>query len=175
MQKIKTIWFFGLSGSGKTTLSTVFSDMIDKDGRKSFLLDGDVIRKGVSNNLGFNKNDRAENVRRIAEICKILITVEIIPIVAAITPYKSNRDKIIEILGRDNLTLIYVDCSLEECEKRDPKNLYQKARMGEIKNFTGISDGFETPSASEYNFRIKTENKSIQQSEIELAELFNKL
>lgn len=155
----KAIWLFGLSGSGKTTLSKELAWKIEKCGQKTILLDGDIVRKGINNNLGFSKLDRIENVRRIAEICKLMLPIGVTPIVSVITPYESAREMIIDILGRKNVILVFLECSLIECEKRDPKNLYKQARKGKIKNFTGISDAFEMPNGSVC--RVKTENRPI--------------
>ncbi len=156
----KAIWFFGLSGSGKSTLANKLVTRMFDNGQNSFLLDGDIIRTGINNNLGFSREDRKENVRRIAEMCKILLQVDVIPIVAAITPYESDRLMIQNILGKDNIILMHVSCPLEECEKRDPKGLYKKARKGEIPNFTGVSDVFELPKLN--HLIIETNEKSIK-------------
>lgn len=138
----KVIWLFGLSGAGKTTLANGLSTVLEANNIKTFILDGDIVRQGISANLGFCRQDRRENVRRIAELCKILLRVEVIPIVAAITPYRSDRKLVKCILG-NQLILVSVECSLYECEKRDPKGLYRLARKGEIQKFTGISDIYE--------------------------------
>lgn len=142
----KAVWLFGFSGSGKTTLANKLSESYKNNNIKTIILDGDIIRKGISKNLGFSREDRNENIRRIAEISKLMLGVGIIPIVAAITPYRIQRELIKEIIGKENLILIYVKCSLEICEKRDTKQLYQLARKGKIKHFTGISDKFDTPN-----------------------------
>ncbi len=160
MYPLKVIWFFGLSGAGKSTLAEQVRLQISIDDQKVCLLDGDIIRKGINNNLGFSRDDRKENVRRISEICKILLQVDAIPIVAAITPYESHRLMVQNILGKDNITFVHVSCPIEECEKRDPKGLYKKARKGEIPNFTGITDVFETPNFD--HFSVKTERDSIE-------------
>jgi len=157
----KTIWFFGLSGSGKTTLANGLSTELEANNLKTFILDGDIVRKGINANLGFCRQDRKENVRRIAELCKILLQVEVIPIVAAITPYEDDRKLIKEMLG-NQLILVSVECSLYECEKRDPKGLYQSARNGEIQKFTGISDTYERSNMADVT--INTEKHGPKRS-----------
>lgn len=159
---LKTIWFFGLSGSGKTTLSLEMVRFFKNTGHRTILLDGDLLRNGLNNNLGYSPEDRKENVRRIAEVCKILLDSGVIPIVAAITPYDSDRDMIRNILSEEKLIFIYVKCSLVECENRDPKGLYARARSGDLENFTGVSDTFEEPTSSVYH--VSTEYNSIQDS-----------
>lgn len=158
----KVIWFFGPSGAGKTTLANKFSAHCQGKSIKTVILDGDIIREGICKNLGFTREDRNENIRRIAEVCKLMLQVNITPIVAAITPYKSHIKLISEIIGQDRLLLIYVNCPIEVCEKRDPKQLYQLARKGIIKNFTGISDVYEN-TGGEY-IEINTSDLNVNES-----------
>ncbi len=140
----KTVWLFGLSGAGKTTLAV--SLLKEMEGQRNvILLDGDRLRRGINSNLGFSKEDRRENVRRIAEVCKLLMQVGVMPIVAAITPYQNDRRLIESIIGRKKISWIYVKCSLQVCELRDPKGLYVLARKGVVPSFTGVSDSFEPP------------------------------
>ncbi|MEW4924696.1 adenylyl-sulfate kinase [Algibacter sp. 2305UL17-15] len=165
----KAIWLFGLSGAGKTTLSTRLLQKMKGLNKKAMLLDGDILRKGINSNLGFSKKDRNENVRRIAEICKLLLKLDVVPIVAAITPYEKDREMVLNILGRDNISFIYIECPVLECEKRDPKQLYKRARTGQIKNFTGVSDVFEVPVLPHQT--IATANKEIEECTAELFRL----
>jgi len=139
----RAIWFFGLSGAGKTTLAYEIDRVLKKRNLNTTILDGDIVRKGLNKDLGFTKNDRNENIRRVAEVCKLMLEAGIIPIVAAITPYNAQRRLIREIIKNEKLVLVHVKCSIEVCEARDPKQLYHLARKGLIKNFTGVSDVFE--------------------------------
>jgi len=138
---MQTIWFNGLSGSGKTTLGEKLIEYYKKSNTKVFLLDGDVLRDGLNNNLGFSIEDRHENLRRAAEVAKILNQNDVMVIATFITPTNEMRDMIAQIIP--NVKFIHLCTSLEICEKRDVKGLYAKARAGEIKNFTGIDSPFE--------------------------------
>lgn len=144
-QNAIVIWFTGLSGSGKSTLAIELDHILSELGFHSYVLDGDNIRSGINNNLSFSPEDRSENIRRIAEISKLFIDAGIITICSFISPYKADREKAKEIIGFDNFIEIYLNTPLIECEKRDVKGLYKKARNGEIKNFTGISAPYEKP------------------------------
>ena len=155
------IWFFGYSGSGKTTLSMVLSEHFKKKGVRHIVLDGDLVRQGINKGLGFTREDRKENTRRLAEICKLMLSVDIVPIVAAITPYQMDRAMVLEILGPENVFMVHVDCPLNVCEQRDPKGLYQLARKGEIANFTGVSDIFDPPGG-EWAYKLKTDGHTIE-------------
>lgn len=139
------IWFTGLSGSGKSTLAIALERELHARGYLCKILDGDNIRSGINNNLGFSESDRTENIRRIAEISKLFVDCGIITIAAFISPTNSIRRMAQEIIGEEDFLEIYVSTPLEECEKRDIKGLYKKARNGEIKEFTGISSPFEAP------------------------------
>lgn len=141
-QKGLVLWFYGLSGSGKSTIAVELEKELTKKGKLVYRLDGDNIRHGLNTDLGFSLKDRAENLRRIAEVAKLLADCGIIVLCSFITPLKSYREMIRKILG-DDLKFIFVKTSLKECIKRDPKNLYQKAMNGEIGDFTGISAPFE--------------------------------
>ena len=158
----KVIWLFGLSGAGKSTLANLVSKKYEQRNVKTILLDGDILRKGINRALGFSKEDRSENVRRIAEICKLMLKVGVVPIVAAITPYESDRIAIKEIIGGDNILLVHVKSTIDICEERDPKGLYTLARKGKIKKFTGISDIFEETKLS--SILIDTRNDSVDES-----------
>ncbi|MBK0382514.1 adenylyl-sulfate kinase [Pedobacter sp. SD-b] len=162
MVKVKAIWFFGLSASGKSTVSKKLFEDFTKNNIKCALLDADEIRNGLNKDLGFSIEGRQENIRRIAELCKLLISNNIIPIVSAITPLHIHRDLAIQIIGKDNLVFIYTKCPLIICQARDPKGLYKKAKAGEIKNFTGISDVFEEPNET-IQF-VETQSKAIEET-----------
>ena len=139
------IWYTGLSGSGKSTLANAVEKELYLKGYSSYTLDGDNIRRGINNELGFSQNDRLENIRRVAEISKLMMDAGIIVNAAFISPLISDRKIIKDIVGVENLFEIYVSTSLEECEKRDVKGLYEKARKGLIKDFTGITSKYEPP------------------------------
>ncbi|MDD4592874.1 MAG: adenylyl-sulfate kinase, partial [Parabacteroides sp.] len=139
------VWFTGLSGSGKSTIAIALERELHRRGLLCRILDGDNIRSGINNNLGFLEADRVENIRRIAEIGKLFIDTGIITIAAFISPMNSLREMAASIIGKNNFFEIYVNTSLAECERRDVKGLYAKARRGEIKEFTGISAPFEEP------------------------------
>lgn len=145
-QTTRTIWFTGLSGSGKSTLANAVEKRLVAMGKHTMLLDGDNIRMGLNRNLGFTEADRVENIRRIAEVAKLMNDAGLIVLTAFISPYKRDRENAKEIIG-DDFFEVYVSTPLEECEKRDVKGLYKKARKGEIPNFTGISSPYEEPDA----------------------------
>ncbi|HEY0981035.1 adenylyl-sulfate kinase [Schlesneria sp.] len=142
------LWFTGLSACGKSTIANAVDHKLHKLGKRTFVLDGDNIRMGLNKNLGFSAEDRAENIRRISEVAKLFASAGTIALTAFISPYRADRDKVREILPGEFIE-VFVDASLETCEKRDPKGLYKKARAGEIKNFTGISDPYEAPEKPE--------------------------
>lgn len=140
------VWFTGLSGSGKSTIAIALERELHKRGVLCRILDGDNIRSGINNNLGFSEADRVENIRRIAEVSRLFVDTGIVTIAAFISPNNDIREMAARIIGRDDFLEVYVSTPLEECERRDVKGLYAKARKGEIKNFTGISVPFEAPS-----------------------------
>ena len=140
-----TIWFTGLSGAGKSTLANELEKRLNVRGNYTMLLDGDNIRMGINKNLGFEEKDRIENIRRIAEVSKLMNDAGLIVITSFISPYRSDRRNAKDIIGADSFFEVYVSTSLEECEKRDVKGLYKKAREGQIPNFTGISSPYEPP------------------------------
>ena len=144
-QKGIMIWFTGLSGSGKSTLAIALERELYKQGILCRILDGDNIRIGINNNLGFSEADRTENIRRIAEVSKLFVDCGIVTIAAFISPTHAIRRMASEIIGEDDFLEVYVSTPIEECERRDVKGLYAKARRGEIKEFTGISSPFEAP------------------------------
>ncbi len=139
------IWFTGLSGSGKSTIAIALERELHKRGLLCRILDGDNIRTGINNNLGFSEADRVENIRRIAEVSKLFIQTGIITIAAFISPSNEIREMAASIIGKEDFLEIYVNTPIEECERRDVKGLYAKARRGEIKDFTGVSAPFEAP------------------------------
>ena len=139
------IWFTGLSGSGKSTVAIALERELHKRGLLCRILDGDNIRSGINNNLGFTEADRVENIRRIAEVSKLFIDTGIVTIAAFISPNNDIREMAANIIGPDDFLEVYVSTPIEECERRDVKGLYAKARKGEIKNFTGVSAPFEAP------------------------------
>jgi adenylylsulfate kinase len=144
-QHAKVIWFTGMSGSGKTTLASLLEEQLFDAGFFCQILDGDNVRSGINNNLGFSEEDRVENIRRIAEVARLFLNCGIIVICSFISPTKQMRQMAKEIIGEDDFLEIFVNTPLEICEKRDPKGLYKKARAGEIKDFTGITSPFEAP------------------------------
>ena len=144
-QKGVMVWFTGLSGSGKSTIAIALERELHKRGFLCRILDGDNIRSGISNNLGFTEADRVENIRRIAEVGKLFVDTGIITLAAFISPNNEIREMAASIIGKDDFLEIYVSTPITECERRDVKGLYAKARKGEIKNFTGVSAPFEAP------------------------------
>jgi adenylylsulfate kinase len=172
--KSNLIWFTGLSGSGKSTLANLLEVKLFELGISTYSLDGDNIRFGINKDLGFSKDDRSENIRRIAEISKLFLDAGVITLAAFVSPYITDREKIKNIVGKENFIEIYINTSLEECEKRDVKGLYKKARLGEIKNMTGISSPYEPPLNP--NIEIVTDNLSIEESVDKILEyLLNKI
>lgn len=145
-QKGVMVWFTGLSGSGKSTIAIALERELHKRGFLCRILDGDNIRSGINNNLGFTEADRVENIRRIAEVGKLFVDTGIITLAAFISPNNEIREMAASIIGKDDFLEIYVCTPITECERRDVKGLYAKARKGEIKNFTGVSAPFEAPS-----------------------------
>ena len=156
------IWFTGLSGSGKSTIANKVESALYKRNIRTYALDGDNIRKGINNDLGFSPGDRSENIRRIGEISKLFIDAGVVVLAAFVSPYKKDREAVKSIVGKNNFVEVYINTSLEECEKRDVKGLYKKARKGEIKDFTGINAPYEAPESPD--IEIKTEQLNIDQS-----------
>ncbi len=144
-QRAKVIWFTGLSGSGKTTLSSALEKELFRLGFFTQILDGDNIRSGINSNLGFSDIDRTENIRRIAEVAKLIMNCGVITICAFISPTKEIRQMAIDIIGKENFIEVFVNTPIEVCEQRDVKGLYEKARAGLIKDFTGVNAPFEAP------------------------------
>ena len=165
--KSAVIWFTGLSGSGKSTVSVALEQALFELGKHAYRLDGDNVRHGLNKNLGFSPEDRKENIRRIGEVSKLLVDAGTIAITAFISPYRVDRDDVRNILEDGEFIEVYTQCSVEECEKRDPKGLYAKARSGEIKEFTGISAPYEAPNHPEIT--INTEQQSVEQAVAHLS------
>ena len=140
------IWFTGLSGSGKSTIAHSVEERLHSLGCRTFVFDGDNVRHGLCADLGFTKEDRTENIRRIGEMTKLFLEAGIIAMTAFISPFTADRERVRLLVGQENLIEVYCKCPVEVCEQRDVKGLYRKARAGEIKNFTGISSPYETPA-----------------------------
>ena len=163
------VWFTGLSGSGKSTVAITLERELQKRGILCRILDGDNIRFGINSNLGFSEEDRIENIRRIAEIGKLFVDTGIVTIAAFISPNNMLREMASKIIGHDDFIEVFVSTPLEECERRDVKGLYAKARRGEIKNFTGISAPFEAPENPAIS--LDTSKLSVEQSVNRLLDL----
>lgn len=161
-QKSKVIWMTGLSGAGKTTIAQSLEISLFNKGFLTQILDGDNIRSGINNNLSFSDEDRFENIRRIAEVSKLLLNSGVISINSFISPTKDIREMAKKIVGEENFIEVYVNAPLAVCEQRDTKGLYSKARRGEIKDFTGINSPFEPPLNP--NIELQTDKQTIQES-----------
>jgi adenylylsulfate kinase len=160
--KSVVIWFTGLSGSGKSTLAHSVEEELHNLGCRTFVLDGDNVRHGLSSNLTFSDSDRKENIRRIGEVSKLMVEAGVIAVTAFISPFEKDRNLVREIFPQGDFIEIYCNASLEICESRDVKGLYKRARTGEIKNYTGIDSPYEAPSNPE--LVIDTENESLEES-----------
>ncbi|HIC89177.1 MAG TPA: adenylyl-sulfate kinase, partial [Anaerolineae bacterium] len=170
-QKGFTLWFTGLSGSGKTTLANlVYEELKDKRGLKVEKLDGDVVRQNLSKGLGFSKEDRDINIRRIGFVCNLLTRNGVIAIASAISPYRAVREEVRQLIGPDRFVEVYCEVPLEVAIERDVKGLYQKALNGEIQNFTGVSDPYEPPENPQVHINSATE--TVEES---LAKILNYL
>ena len=169
-----TLWFTGLSGSGKSTIAVGLEQALYQRGVLVYRLDGDNIRLGINKNLGFSAEDRAENIRRVGEVSKLFVDGGVIVLSSFISPYLVDRQIVRELHEADNMPFIevFVDCSLEAAEERDPKGLYKKARAGEIKNFTGIDDPYEVPEAPEVH--LHTDQQSLEEEIEHLLALLEK-
>ena len=169
-----TLWFTGLSGSGKSTIAVGLEQALYQRGVLVYRLDGDNIRLGINKNLGFSAEDRAENIRRVGEVSKLFVDGGVIVLSSFISPYLVDRQIVRELHEADNMPFIevFVDCSLEAAEERDPKGLYKKARAGEIKNFTGIDDPYEAPEAPEVH--LHTDQQSLEEEVEHLLALLEK-
>ncbi|MCH2170021.1 adenylyl-sulfate kinase [Myxococcota bacterium] len=161
-QKGATIWLTGLSGSGKSTVAVAAEAFLISQGRLSYVLDGDNVRHGLNNNLGFSPEDRTENIRRIGEVAKLFTDAGAIVFSSFISPYRADRDAVRELMAEGDFIEVFVDASLETCESRDVKGLYQKARAGEIPEFTGISAPYEAPERPEIT--LDTNSQTVEES-----------
>jgi bifunctional enzyme CysN/CysC len=149
----RCIWFTGLSGSGKSTIANLLEKRLYSDGKHTYLLDGDNVRHGLSRDLGFTEVDRVENVRRVAEVAKLMVDAGLIVLVGLISPYRAERRMARQLFGVGEFVEVFVDTPLEECERRDIKGLYAKARRGELKNFTGFDSPYERPETAEVHLQ----------------------
>jgi len=163
-QKAHVFWFYGLSGSGKSTLATALEQRLTYQGYKTKILDGDNIRAGLNQDLGFTDEDRMENIRRISEVAKLFYDAGIIVICSFITPKRILRDQVRKTVGDQGVTPIFTKASYETCADRDVHGLYAKAKAGEIKNFTGHGSGFEEPTQEDNDWIISTEDMSEEQT-----------
>ncbi len=166
-QRGKVFWFTGLSGSGKSTIAKGLEEALHAKGFFSVVLDGDNVRTGINNNLGFSEADRKENIRRIAEVAKLFCANGVVTICCFVSPTEEIRAQAKSIVGENDFLEIFINTPLEECEKRDVKGLYAKARKGEIKDFTGINAPFEIPVKPD--LEILTNNKSVEESVSEVS------
>nr|WP_281201734.1 adenylyl-sulfate kinase [Pseudohongiella acticola] len=158
----KVLWLTGLSGAGKTTIANQVAQSLRDTGRACYILDGDNVRKGLCQDLGFSDSDRVENIRRVAEVARLMMDAGLIVIVALISPFRAERDAARNTIGNDRFIEVYIDTPLAVAEQRDVKGLYKKARNGEIENFTGIASPYEIPLTP--TLIISTVNESPQQS-----------
>ena len=156
------IWFTGLSGSGKSTIANQLELELYKKGVSTYVLDGDNVRLGLNKDLSFSAEDRSENIRRISEVANLMIDAGLVVLAAFVSPFKKDRQLIREVVKDINFVEVYINTSIEECERRDVKGLYKKARAGEIKNFTGLSAPYEAPDHPE--IEIQTENTTVEQA-----------
>ena len=159
-QQGKVIWFTGLSGSGKSTLANALEHVLHQAGKHTYILDGDNIRQGLNKDLGFSDADRVENIRRIAEVARLMADAGLIVITAFISPFKKEREMARNLIGSEHFLEVYVSTSLAVCEERDPKGLYKKARAGQIPEFTGISSPYEAPLNPELVVATATQSKT---------------
>lgn len=170
-QKGVMLWFTGLSGSGKSTVAIALERELQKRGLLCRILDGDNIRTGINANLGFSADDRRENIRRVAEVAKLFVDTGIITIAAFVSPTEDLRNLAQHIIGKDDFKEILISTPIEECERRDVKGLYARARRGEVKNFTGISAPFEAPQHPALS--LDTSKLSLEESVAKLLQLLN--
>ncbi|MBU5355742.1 adenylyl-sulfate kinase [Paenibacillus barcinonensis] len=158
----RTLWFTGLSGSGKSSIAFALERYLHEQGVRNYVLDGDNVRHGLNKDLGFTAADRQENLRRIGEVCKLMVDAGLLVLSAFISPHDSDRAMVRNMFEPEDFIEIYVRCSIEECERRDPKGLYKKARRGEIANFTGISAPYDVPQFP--SLIIDTEQCTIEEA-----------
>jgi adenylylsulfate kinase len=156
------VWFTGLSASGKSTIAHHLEKELFDRGIRAYVLDGDNVRHGINSNLGFSRDDRRENLRRIAEFSKLFVDAGIVVLAAFISPYREDREFVREIVGGDNFFEVYIKCPVDVCEKRDPKGLYKKARAGIIKDYTGVDAPYEVPETPD--IAIDTDELDVESS-----------
>ncbi|MNZ17820.1 Adenylyl-sulfate kinase [compost metagenome] len=157
-QTPRILWFTGLSGAGKSTIANLVERKLHALGRHTYLLDGDNVRHGLNRDLGFTEADRVENIRRVAEVARLMLDAGLITLVSFISPFRAERDMARSLAGEGNFLEIFVDAPLALAEQRDPKGLYQKARRGELKNFTGIDSPYEPPQAPDIHVDTGSES-----------------
>ncbi len=157
--KGKVVWFTGLSGSGKSTIANALEKHLHAQGKRTYILDGDNIRQGLNKDLGFTDADRVENIRRVAEVAKLMMDAGLIVMTAFISPFRAEREMARALIGEENFIEVFVDTPLEVCEQRDPKGLYKKARNGLLPNMTGINSPYERPQHPELIFTQNTNLK----------------
>ena len=167
--KSAVLWFTGLSGSGKSTLAHAVEEHLHQLGCKTFVLDGDNVRHGLSGDLGFSDEDRKENLRRIGEVSKLFIEAGVIVLTAFISPFREDRERVRSLMPHGDFLEVYVDCPIEVCENRDVKGLYKRARAGEVKEFTGISSPYEAPEKAE--LWLQTDHEALDESTDKIIEL----
>lgn len=168
-QRGVVVWFTGLSGSGKSTIAFTVEHALAAQDHLAYVLDGDNIRHGLNNDLGFCAADREENIRRIGEVSRLFADTGVIALSSFVSPYRSDRDKVRKLLAEGDFLEVYVNTPLEVCEQRDPKGLYKKARAGEIPNFTGVSDPYEAPLSPE--LEIHTADLTVEASAEKVLDL----
>lgn len=170
--KSVVLWYTGLSGSGKSTIANAVDRKLYEMGCHTYILDGDNIRHGLNKDLGFDDESRIENIRRISEVANLFVDAGLIVSTAFISPFISDREQARKLIGKDNFVEIFIDTELAECENRDPKGLYKKARKGEISSFTGLSSPYEKPINPDIH--IKTKSKSIESCAKEIVSYLEK-
>ncbi|QIE58256.1 adenylyl-sulfate kinase [Rasiella rasia] len=156
------LWFTGLSGSGKSTIASAVEELLFSKGIHTYVLDGDNVRQGLNKNLSFSPEDRTENIRRIAEVANLMVDAGLVVLAAFVSPYAADRENIKSIVGEDRMVEIFVNTPIAECERRDVKGLYAKARAGEIKNFTGVNAPYEMPTSPD--IEINTVNTTVTEA-----------
>ena len=165
----RVVWFTGLSGAGKSTLANALAAALHARGRRTYVLDGDEVRRGLSRDLGFTEADRAENIRRIAEVARLMRDAGLIVLTAFISPFRREREVARQCIGADDFIEVYVDTPLAVCERRDPKGLYRKARRGELPDMTGIDSPYEPPEAP--RIALRTDEVALERNVEELLKI----
>lgn len=167
--KAMVLWFTGLSGSGKSTVANAVEKVLHERTIKTYILDGDNVRRGLNNDLDFSKAGREENIRRIGEVAGLMVDAGLVVLTAFVSPFKADRDRVRQTVGSENFIEVFVDCPLEVCESRDVKGLYAKARAGEIPDFTGITSPFEAPENPEIH--LHTDTETLEESVAKVLEI----